>query len=69
MGLAAVPDWTPSARDRWIEFQLTNLINRFQHEKAREKRLQLWAQIADLHRKRSPRMVAHLEKNKGLFRG
>lgn len=69
MPLTAVPDWKPSNKDQWIEFQIANLITEFNNETDRDRRNELWARISELHEQRSIEYVAYLEQKKGLFRG
>lgn len=66
MTLRAVQPFQPSQRDLALESELERLIKRYNASESREMKKALWRKIAELHKQRSPQMIAMQEAQKGL---
>ena len=74
--LHAIPTFQPSDEDRALELSMSLLMLEFSAARRSDKpawikwwrRRQIWGRYVKLHNSRSPEMVAHLERQRGLAR-
>lgn len=62
------PGFKPSPTDIENERRIKQIYDKFITSKNPEIKRVLWRKYAEAHARRSPAMVAHLEKQRGLYR-